>query len=95
MISYGVPMYALELAFDDVNDERRLAARVAHREQLAQLHLRGLLVMCGPWQDETGALLIFRTDEEGMRDILDADPYYSMPGVTVVSSRAWAPIIGT
>jgi uncharacterized protein YciI len=88
-------MYALELAFDDVNDERRLAARADHRDRLAQLHRRGLLVMCGPWEDGTGALLIFRTDEEGMRDILDADPYYSMPGVTVVSSRPWAPIIGT
>ena len=83
-------MYVLELAFD--HDERRLAARPAHRARLARLHDEGLLVMAGPWEDGSGALLIFRTDEPGMREILAADPYYTTPGVTVVSSRRWSPL---
>lgn len=83
-------MYALELAFGD--DERRLAARPAHRARLARLHAGGLLVMAGPWADDSGALLIFRTDERGLEEILAADPYYSTPGVTVVGRRRWDPL---
>ena len=85
-------MYVLELAFG--HDEGRLAARPAHRERLARLHAEGLLLMAGPWDDDGGALLIFRTDERGMEEILAADPYYRTPGVTVVSSRRWRPIVG-
>jgi uncharacterized protein YciI len=83
-------MYVLELAFDD--DERRLAARPAHRERLARLYAEGTLVMAGPWADGSGALLIFRTDEPGLREIIAADPYYSAPGVTVVGYRRWTPL---
>ena len=85
-------MYVLELDFDD--DERRLAARPAHRERLTRLHAEGRLLIAGPWDDDSGALLVFRTDEDGMRDILAADPYYVTPGVTVVSCRRWRPIVG-
>jgi uncharacterized protein len=85
-------MYVLELAFGD--DDRRLTARPAHRERLARLHAAGLLVMAGPWDDDSGALLVFRVDESGMREILAADPYYTTPGVTVVASRRWRPVVG-
>jgi uncharacterized protein YciI len=85
-------MHVLELAFDD--DERRLAARSAHRERLARLHAEGRLLIAGPWEDDSGALLVFRADEDGMREILAADPYYATPGVTVVSCRCWRPIVG-
>jgi uncharacterized protein len=86
-------MHVLELAF--AHDERRLAARPAHRERLDRLHAEGRLVIAGPWDDDSGALLIFRTDERGMREILAADPYYATPGVTVVSCRRWRPIVGS
>ncbi|MGI5227389.1 YciI family protein [Actinoallomurus sp. CA-142502] len=76
--------------FDD--DERRLAARPAHRERLSRLRAEGTLTMAGPWADDSGALLVFRTDERGLRDILAADPYYSTPGVTVVGYRRWTPL---
>ena len=86
-------MHVLELAF--AHDERRLAARPAHRERLDRLHAEGRLVIAGPWDDNSGALLIFRTDEHGMREILAADPYYTTPGVAVVSCRRWRPIAGS
>jgi uncharacterized protein len=85
-------MYVLELAFGD--DERRLAARPAHRERLARLHAEGRLALAGPWADDSGALLIFRTDEPGLRAIIAADPYYTTPGVTIVSTRLWQPLAG-
>jgi uncharacterized protein YciI len=86
-------MYVLELAFDD--DERRLAARPAHRERLSRLYAEGRLVLAGPWSDDSGALLVFRTDDRGLREIVAADPYYTTPGVTVVSARHWRPVVGS
>ena len=85
-------LFVLQLSFD--NDERRLAARPAHRERLARLHAEGRLVMAGPWHDDSGALLVFRTDRAGMDEIMAADPYYRAPGVTVTLLRQWLPIVG-
>ena len=85
-------MIALELAFND--DPRRLDARPAHRAHLARLHEQGVLVMAGPWADESGALLVFRADEAALDEIMSTDPYYSTPGVSVVAKRAWNPIVG-
>jgi uncharacterized protein len=85
-------MTCVELSFSD--DQRRLAARPAHRERLAGLHQRGLLLGAGPWADDSGALLIFRLDEAATRAELNADPYYRAPGVTITSVRSWAPVFG-
>jgi len=89
--SYCRDMFVLELSFD--HDQRRLAARPAHRQRLAQLHADGRLLMAGPWHDDSGALLIFRTDQSGMGEIMAADPYYTTPGVTVTALRRWRPIV--
>jgi uncharacterized protein len=85
-------MVCVELAF--TNDPRRLQARAAHRQHLAELHQRGVLAAAGPWDDDSGALLIFRLDEAGAQAEIDADPYYAAPGVTVVSLRTWTPVVG-
>jgi uncharacterized protein len=85
-------MYVIELAFDA--DPRRLAARPAHREMLAELHAQRRLVMAGPWPDDSGAMLVFDTDEAGINDIMAADAYYRTPGITVASVRRWQPIVG-
>jgi uncharacterized protein YciI len=86
------PVYALELAFSP--SPHRLAARPAHRQRLAELHEQGLLVLAGPWRDDSGALLVFDTDEQGVAEIVAADPYYRVEGVTVVALRCWQPIVG-
>lgn len=49
--------------------------------------------MAGPWPDDSGALLVFDTDEAGVDEIMAGDPYYRAPGVTVVSVRSWQPIV--
>jgi uncharacterized protein len=85
-------MFVLELSFDD--DSRRLAARPAHRQRLADLYAEGRLLAAGPWEDDSGAMLVFRADREGVQEIMSADPYYSTPGVTVVSLRRWQPVVG-
>lgn len=85
-------MFMVELEFED--DARRLAARPAHRERLRALHASGRLVMAGPWADDSGSMLVFDTDRDGLDRDLAADPYYSTPGVRVRSVREWQPVVG-
>lgn len=84
-------MIVVELAFWD--DPARLAARPAHRELLGQLREQGVLVMAGPWADDSGALLVFDAERSEVDDIMARDPYYSTDGVKVVGLREWRPIV--
>jgi hypothetical protein len=84
-------VYVLELAFSD--DPARLEARPAHRRLIQELHDQGVVVMAGPFADESGALVIFDVpDREAVDRIIAQDPYYKAPGVTIVSCREWSPI---
>lgn len=86
-------MYVVELAFGPAPE--RLAARPAHRERLQQLRDAGQVVLAGPWADDSGALLVFDVASRGALDrLLDDDPYFRTPGVTVVRSVEWTPIVG-
>lgn len=83
-------MIVVELVFTD--DPRRLAARPAHRERLNELRAAGTLLLAGPWADDSGALLVFDTDEAGLAEILAADPYYTAPGVSLRCRREYRPL---
>jgi uncharacterized protein len=85
-------MICVELRFDE--NPVRLAARPQHRRRLDELHAQGDLLLAGPWADDSGALLIFSADIARVRQILRDDPYYTTPGVTVLSLRGWIPIAG-
>jgi uncharacterized protein len=87
-------MYAVQLAFENTpGDNTRLELRPAHRERLATLVSRDLLLAAGPWSDDSGALLIFRVDSREELDAIFAeDPYYSAPGVTFASIEQWNPV---
>jgi uncharacterized protein len=50
--------------------------------------------MAGPWDDDSGALLVFRVERAGMDAIMADDPYYTTAGVTVTGLRQWRPIVG-
>ncbi|GAB3984383.1 hypothetical protein GCM10029978_093920 [Actinoallomurus acanthiterrae] len=80
-------MLIVELAFTE--SPERLAARPAHRQFLARLHAEGRLIAAGPWADDSGAMLIFDVDRTGLDAIMDADPYYTTPGVRVHDVREW------
>ena len=83
----------IELSFTD--DPARLAARPAHRQQLQELHARGVLLAAGPWDDDSGAILLLETDQAGARAVLEADPYFTTAGVKVMSIRDWRPVVGS
>ena len=87
-------MFVVELAFGPQQEER-LAARPAHRQVLGRWHAEGLVVTAGPYTDESGALLLFDVpDVEELDRLLDEDPYYRTPGVTVVRKQEWSPVVG-
>lgn len=84
-------MWVIQLAFGD--DDRRLEARSAHRERLASMKREGLLVMAGPFGDDSGALILLDVaDEAEARKVIADDGYYSTPGVDVVAVREWRPL---
>lgn len=92
MHAYVLPMICVELQFDGNPD--RLHARARHRQRLDELHAQGDLLLAGPWPDDSGALLIFSADGNRVRQIIQDDPYYSTPGVTVLAVREWTPVAG-
>jgi uncharacterized protein len=85
-------MICVELQFSDSPD--RLQARAQHRDRLDHLHAQGDLLLAGPWADDTGALLIFSAGHDRVQQIINDDPYYTTPGVTVLAVREWTPIAG-
>lgn len=86
-------MIAVTLAFSD--DTARLELRPAHREHAARLHEQGVLLAGGPFEDQSGALLLFSTDDTAVvRAALAADPYYTAPGVQVVTVQPWTIVTG-
>lgn len=85
-------MICVELSFTD--DPARLAARPAHRDRLRALHQQGELLLAGPWEGDSGALLIFTVDRRRLDRIMADDPYFTIAGVAVVSLRQWCPILG-
>lgn len=85
-------MVCVELEFSD--DQRRLRARQVYRQRLAELHDSGAVLAAGPWDDDSGALIVFELGWEQVRAELDTDPFYRAAGVTVVSIREWSPVIG-
>jgi uncharacterized protein YciI len=80
----------VELSFA-ADTSGRDAARPVHRERVQALYANGALLAAGPWRDDTGALLVFQLSEAEVAAELEADPYYSAPGVTIVQVRPWYP----
>lgn len=84
--------FVLQIAFK--NEEKRMAARPAHRDHLLALKEQGRLVTAGPWADDTGALHVYEVaDETELRDILARDPYTAVDGYEIASLKEWTPII--
>lgn len=71
--------------------DKRLAARPKHLENLDVMRERHQLVNAGPLADGSGALLIYTVGSRRELDrLLEADPYPA-DAVQVTSVREWKP----
>jgi uncharacterized protein YciI len=85
-------MWIIEIALEPTDE--RLAARPEHRRTLSALHEDGIVRMAGPLADDSSAIIILDVDARSeVDDVLEHDPYYQTPGVTVTGVREWAPFL--
>jgi uncharacterized protein len=62
---------------------------------LARLYEEGTVVMSGPFADDSGALLIVDVpDEAALDQLIENDPYFRTPGVTITLRQEWTPLFG-
>ncbi|WP_160666288.1 YciI family protein [Pseudarthrobacter sp. ATCC 49987] len=71
------------------------ASRAEHLAYVKQLVSDGKLLEAGPFEDETGALLIFRLESAAeLIELLQRDPYTSGGVVTDTRIYDWRPVLG-
>ena len=84
-----VALFAALIEFT-ANEELRLQARPVHREYLRSLLDAGKLAMSGPWADDTGALIIYQTENMAEAErVLNEDPYRSAGVIANATLKEW------
>ncbi|WP_020499384.1 YciI family protein [Sciscionella marina] len=73
-----------------------LATRDRHREYLHAKTEDGNVLAAGPWNDDTGSLVIYAAADESELAILLADDPYTEAGVSQERTiRQWRPVLGS
>ncbi|HEV7166810.1 MAG TPA: YciI family protein [Micrococcaceae bacterium] len=88
-------VFAVEYVYDPQAAGIRDQHRPAHRAWLASLLEEGRLLASGPFGDGTGALLIFKADDEtALNRLLTEDPFNIAGGIAGLKTSAWNPVTG-
>ena len=85
-----MPLFAVIGEFAD-DQELRLRTRPTHREYLRSLFDVGKIVMSGPWEDETGMLLVY--DMAEAEHLLAQDPYRSAGVLANATIKEWRVVL--
>lgn len=86
--------FAVELVYGP-DREKRLAVRPEHREYVASLAEKGVVLLSGPYADDTGALIVYEAaDEAAVKEIISADPY-TAGNVAEWTVREWNTLMGS
>ena len=76
------------------DQELRLRTRPTHREYLQSLFDKGKIVMSGPWEDETGMLLVYDVADMGEAEqLLAHDPYRSAGVLANATIKEWRVVL--
>ena len=78
-----------------IQDKDKIAeVRPVHREYLKSLMNKGQLFACGPFTDDSGALIIYEanTDDEA-ESLLQNDPFHQNGIFLQYEIRAWKPVM--
>ena len=80
--------YAAFIGFE--NQERIPEVDPAHRAYLASLKEHGKLWAAGPFDDGSGALIIYEAEsEDEVNDIIDHDPFHEAGVFSTYIVRPW------
>jgi uncharacterized protein YciI len=72
------------------NAERIAEARPRHREYLTRLKEEGKLFASGPFEDDSGALIIYEADsEDDARRLVEADPFHEAGIFQSYTMKPW------
>ena len=86
-------LFAVIGEFADDQD-LRLRTRPTHREYLRSLFDTGKLVMSGPWEDETGMLIVYDVaDMAEAEQLLAQDPYRSAGVLANATIKEWRVVL--
>ncbi|WP_434452159.1 YciI family protein [Lentzea sp. E54] len=86
--------FAVELVFGPDRD-KLLATRPAHREYVASLVEKGVVLAGGPFADDAGAMIVYSADDEAaVKEIIAADPYTAADVVAEWNVREWNVVLG-
>ena len=75
--------------------EARMEYRAVHREYLYALVDQGKILMAGPYEDESGGLIIFEAEsEQEVRDLVANDPFTTGGVFATTEIRPWKLVAG-
>jgi len=75
------------------NQERVAEARPVHRTYLSSLKENGKLWAAGPFNDDSGALIIYEAESEAeVTDIIEHDPYHEAGVFSTYLVRPWTQV---
>ena len=78
------------LQFDYSDPDLRARVRPRHLDYVAKLHESGQVVAAGPYDDGSGALIVYEAaDEAEARSLVDGDPYASEGVMSAPVLRGW------
>ncbi|MBH0775191.1 YciI family protein [Nocardia bovistercoris] len=90
-----MPIFAVHYTYSEATAADRDTHRPDHRTWLDALVDAGSLLTSGPYPDGSGALLIFRYDDEGsLRELLTKDPFAVQRLIDAVRVVEWLPVMG-
>jgi hypothetical protein len=70
------------------------ALRPAHRQYLTGLKAAGQLVVCGPFTDDSGGMIVYEAaNKEAAEKLLEADPFHANGVFVRWQLRPWIPVM--
>ncbi|WP_067853834.1 YciI family protein [Nocardia shimofusensis] len=90
-----MPTFAVHYTYSEATVPARDAHRPRHRAWLTDQVESGALLTSGPYTDGSGALLLFRAeDEASLRVLLAHDPFAQERLIDAVRIDEWQPVLG-
>jgi uncharacterized protein YciI len=90
-----VAHFVVSYTYSSSTTEGRDRYRAEHREWLRGLLDEGVLVVSGPYTDDSGALIVVNGDDEAsVRSLFDNDPFARENLLEAASVTEWKPVMG-